>query len=516
MPQAKFGTAAVSRRAVMGGVAAGVAASYVGRAKAAGKRGGVLRVAADFQPTNLDPVAGSQGGDLRFLYPIYQSLVDWEPDTLKPKPGLATSWTFTDPKTLVLELRQNVLFHDGTAFDAAAVKFNLERTRTDPKSNIKNDLASVAAIEATGSHQITLRLNKVNAALPSVLAERGGLMASPAAIEKSGADFARNPVGTGPWKFGLWRDNDIYTVTRNEKYWKPDEPYLDAIEFRIIADNNIGLRSVMAGENDVVLALSSAQKPVVERATNLNSSFGTSQAGIPIWLNYARPPLNDVRVRQAINYAVDRDAFNKVTALGLNEVARGLLPSTHWAYDPSLEATYPHDPAKAKELLAAAGLAAGFDMSLIGPTDERSRQRQEVVIEQLKQVGIRVKLSGFSVNDAIKTFFVDKQGDALLIQWGGRPDPTMTFRDLFSKESFYNPARTEPDGFADALAETEASEDFAVRAKALSKVQHIVSDNALMVPLIFDAQYTAFATKVKNWRTNLFGRPRFDDVYLEG
>ncbi len=505
----------VSRRVVMGGMAAGASLAMIGPGRAAPKRGGILRVAADFQPTNLDPVAGSQGGDFRFLYPIYQSLVDWEPDTLKPKPGLATKWTFTDPTTLVLELRQNVKFHDGTPFNAEAAKFNLERSRTDPKSNIKNDLGSVDTIDASGPYQITLKLKKPNAALPSILAERAGLMASPTAVQKFGGDYPRNPVGTGPWKFTAWRDNEIVSVRRNESYWQSGQPYLDGIDFKIIADTNIGLRSVIAGENDLVTSLSSAQKATVDRESSVASSFGASQAMFPIWINYARPPFDDVRVRQALNYAVDRNVFNKATMAGLNELAPGILPKAHWAYDPSIANRYPHDVAKAKELLAAAGHPNGFEMSLIGPTDERSRQRQEVIIEQLKQVGITVKLMGFSVNDAIKSFFTDKAGDALLILWGGRPDPTMTFRDLFSKESFYNPARTEPDGYAAALAETEASQDFAVRAKALSKVQNIVADNALMVPLVFDSQYVVFGKKVKGYTPNLFGRPRYDDVYIE-
>jgi peptide/nickel transport system substrate-binding protein len=505
----------MNRRELLGGIAAGASVALLGASPRAPKRGGILRVAADFQPTNLDPVAGSQGGDFRFLYPIYQSLVDWDPATLKPIPGLATKWAFTDPQTLVLELRRGVKFHDGTPFDAAAVKFNLDRSKTDPKSNIKGDLASVTSIAVSGPYQVTLKLNRPNSALPSILAERSGLMASPAAIQKFGADFGRNPVGTGPWKFTLWRDNDIVSVRRNDAYWQPGRPYLDGIDFHIIADTNIGLRSVIAGENDLVTSLSSAQKAVVDRQSDVVSSFATSQAMFPIWLNYARKPFDDVRVRQALNYAIDRNAFNKATEAGLNEVANGILPKAHWAYDPTIQNRYPYDPARARQLLTASGLGSGFDMSLIGPTDERSRQRQQVVIEQLKQVGIRVNLQGFSVNDAIKSFFTDKKGDALLILWGGRPDPTMTFRDLFSKDSFYNPAHTEPDGYGEALATTEASRDSGVRAKLLSRVQHMASDSALMVPLVFDSQYAVYAKKVKGYEPNLFGRPRYDNVFIE-
>jgi peptide/nickel transport system substrate-binding protein len=505
----------MNRRTLIGGMAAGASLAMTGLASAAPKHGGILRVVAGFQPTSLDPVAGSQGGDFPFLYPVYQALVDWDPDTLKPKPGLATKWTFTDPQTLVLELRQGVKFHDGTRFDAAAAKFNLDRSKTDPKSNIKTDLASVETIEASGPYQLTLKLTRPNAALPSILAERSGLMASPAAIQKFGADFGRNPVGTGPWKFALWRDNDIYSVRRNDAFWQPGRPYLDGLDFHIIADPNIGLRSVIAGENDIVTSLSSDQKATVDREPSVDSSFANSQAMFPIWLNYARKPFDDVRVRQALNYAIDRNTFNKATEAGLNQVANGILPKEHWAYDRTIQNRYPHDPAKARELLAAAGLGSGFDMSLIGPTDELSRQRQQVVIEQLKQVGIRVNLMGFSVLDAIKSFFTDKKGDALLILWGGRPDPTMTFRDLFSKDSFYNPARAEPDGFGAALAATEATQDTAVRVKALSKVQHIIADSALMVPLVFDSQYAVFSKKVKGFQPNLFGRARYENVSLE-
>jgi peptide/nickel transport system substrate-binding protein len=504
----------MNRREIIGGMAAGASVALLGAAGPAPKRGGILRVAADFQPTNLDPIAGSQGGDFRFLYPIYQSLVDWDPVTLQPIPGLATRWTLTE-QSLVLELRQNVTFHDGTRFDAAAAKFNLDRSKTDPKSNIKGDLASVDSITVTGPYEITLKLNKPNSALPSVLAERSGLMASPAAVQKFGANFGRNPVGTGPWKFTVWRDNDIVSVRRNDAYWQPGRPHLDGIDFHIIADTNIGLRSVLAGENDLVTSLSSAQKVVVDQNPGVVSSFANSQAMFPIWINYARKPFDDVRVRQALNYAVDRNGFNKATEAGLNEIANGILPKEHWAYDPTIQNMYPHDPAKAKALLTAAGLGSGFSMSLIGPTDERSRQRQQVVIAQLQQVGITVKLMGFSVNDAIKSFFTDKSGDALLILWGGRPDPSMTFRDLFSKDSFYNPARTEPDGYGAALAATEASRDPSVRNKFLSRVQHMVADNALMVPLVFDSQYAVFTRKVKGYQPNLFGRPRYDNVWID-
>ena len=108
-----------------------------GLAHAAGRRGGILRISYPFQPTSLDPVFGRQNGDFDFLYPVFETLVDWEPTTMLAKPALATRWDLTDPTTFVLKLRENVAFHDGTRFDAKAAKFNLDRCMNEPKSNAK-------------------------------------------------------------------------------------------------------------------------------------------------------------------------------------------------------------------------------------------------------------------------------------------------------------------------------------------------------------------------------------------
>jgi peptide/nickel transport system substrate-binding protein len=505
----------ISRRAFVAAAAAGFGAGvFVRLAQAAGQRGGILRIAYPFQPTSLDPVLGRQSGDFDFLYPVFETLVDWEFDSMLPKPGLATGWDFTDPTTFVLKLREGVVFHDGTPFDAKAVKFNLDRCLNEPKSVAKADLTTVASVEATGPHEVTLHLKRPNTAMPLTLSGRAGFMASPDAVTKAGDGFARNPIGTGPWKFTQWRDNEIVSYRRNDGYWKKDEPQLDGVDFHIIADSNTGLRSVNSGETDFVWALSSAQKPVVDRA-GLGHSIGSSQQIFLVWINQARGPLGDVRVRQALNYAIDRNVYNKATEGGLNEVAHGILPKAHWAYDPGVENAYPYDSAKARALLAAAGYPNGIDLTITGPNDQPSTQRQEVVIEQLRQAGVRAKLTALSVNDSIKAYFYDKQYDLLLIVWGSRQDPSMMFNTLFSKDSPSNPSGLEPDGFADLLAQSQASADIKVRKAAIAKLSRLVSDNALTVPLVFDAQFSAFTKKVKGYRPTLFGRLRLDTIDLQ-
>src|SRR3954453_7706464 len=231
------------------------------------KRGGILRISAPANPSSLDPATGGAGSDHAFLFTMYDTLTEWEFETLKPKPGLAESWRFTDPSTLVLNIRAGVTFHDGTPLDAEAVKFNLDRNKSDPKSNIKADLAAMASAAVTGPMQVTLKLNTPDAALPGIPSDRAGMMVSPTAVKASSAgNVARTPVGAGAYAFVSWADAEKIVIKRNGKYWKPNRPYPDGIEFSIIPELTTGARSVTAGQNDLIYQLPPRQKAIVERA----------------------------------------------------------------------------------------------------------------------------------------------------------------------------------------------------------------------------------------------------------
>src|ERR1700737_1434321 len=188
-----------TRREAMALMTAALAgAAFGGKAFAEGapKRGGLLRISAFTNPSSLDPTTGGAGSDHAFLFTMYDTLTEWDFETLKPKPGLAESWKFTDPNTLVLNIRAGVTFHDGTPLDAEAVKFNLERNKSDAKSNIKADLASMASAEVTGAMQVTLKLSPPDAALPGILSDRAGMMVSPTAVKAASAGtLNRTPVG---------------------------------------------------------------------------------------------------------------------------------------------------------------------------------------------------------------------------------------------------------------------------------------------------------------------------------
>jgi peptide/nickel transport system substrate-binding protein len=510
-----------TRREVMALISGALAGtSHGGHALAQGtpKRGGILRISAPANPSSLDPATGGAGSDHAFLFTMYDTLTEWDFGTLKPKPGLAESWSFTDPTTFVLNIRSGVTFHDGTPLDAEAVKFNLERNKSDPKSNIKADLAAMASAAVTGPMQVTLKLNTPDAALPGILSDRAGMMVSPTAVKASSAgNVARTPVGAGAYAFVSWADGEKIVVKRNEKYWKANRPYPDGIEFSIIPELTTGARSVTAGQNDLIYQLPPRQKAIVERASNIKTVNGPTLYVFQIFLNWAKPPFDDVKVRQAFNFAIDRVAFVKAALAGLAEPAYMNLPKSHWAYDESVAKLYPHDPDKSRKLLSEAGFKEGTVIEIGGYTDQDSVQRQEILIEQFRKAGMNIKFVNAPIAEASASFFgPEKRGSGLLAAWTGRPDPSLTYSLMFTKDAYYNGGRAPvPPELEAAIKESRASEDIEIRRKAFATVQKLVMENAFVAPLAFQFELVAMNKKVQGYRPNLLGKPKYDDVWLE-
>jgi len=502
--------------ALAGAASAAAMINSAAFAQGAPKKGGVLKVSANANPSSLDPQTGGAGSDHTMLYPMYDTLVEWDYETLKPKPGLAQSWSFPDPQTLVLNIRPGVTFHDGAPLDAEAVKFNLDRAKTEQRSNIKADLATVASIEATGPLQVTLKLSQPDAALPGILSDRAGMMVSPAAVKASG-NIDRKPVGAGAYEFVSWTDNEKLIVKRYEKYWRANERYIDGIEFAIIPEVATGVRSVIAGQNHVAYALPARQKAVLARASNVQQATGSTVYCVQIYYNWGKPPFDDIRVRKALNYAVDRATFVKATLDGVGEPAFMNLPSSHWAYDADVARLYPHDLDKARALLKEANIPQGFELDLIGYTDQDSIRREEILIEQFAKVGLKAKFTNGSIAEMSAAFFgKDKKGAGLLSAWTGRPDPSLTYTLMYSKDSYFNAGRADvPADLPDALKATRVTENIDERKKAFAKVQRVVMENALVCPLAFQFELDALSAKVKGFKPNLLGKPKYEGVWLE-
>src|SRR3954469_6572071 len=209
-------------------------------------KGGTLRIGLSSEAVTMDPHLSGSKIDRQIYHNIYEPLVMLD-TKLQIQPSLAESWSYPDPKTLVFKLRQGVKFHDGTDFDADAVKFNVDRMQNpDTKSVRTGEIANIQNAEVVDPYTVKLNLKKPDSTLLATLTDRAGMIISPDAVKKFGADIQRNPVGTGPFQFVEWVKDDHLATKRFDAYWdKNNGPYLDGLRYRPIPDDTVALQSLM-------------------------------------------------------------------------------------------------------------------------------------------------------------------------------------------------------------------------------------------------------------------------------
>ena len=249
-------------------------------ADTAPKRGGTLNIGYDDDAKTFDPALSVQLAERQVLYLVFNTLVAIDVD-FSLKPELARAWRVeADGKRYVFELQEGVKFHDGTPFDAAAVKWNIDH-RLDPATNSpqRSQLHSViASVEVIDPKTVAFNLTAPHPALLSDLAERPGFMISPTAAAKFGADFGRNPVGTGPFRFKVWNQGTSIELERNPDYWQAGRPFLDRVVFRDIPNHVIGLQRLTVGEVDCVTSLSPDELRQVETNDTIAVEAGAGRA----------------------------------------------------------------------------------------------------------------------------------------------------------------------------------------------------------------------------------------------
>ncbi|PWS34518.1 peptide ABC transporter [Falsiroseomonas bella] len=508
-----FGATRLGRRATLASLLAGGLVS--GAAAQEARRGGTLRAVIDANPSSLDPHVGGQGGDHAVLSTLYDRLVDYDPATLAPRPSLATAWRFESPTQLVLELRQGVTFHDGETFDAAAVKANFAHMMTNPRSTVRADIASVAEVEVAAPHVVVLKLRQPDTTLPMIFTDRAGMMSSPKALAERGENYGRNPVGTGAMQFVRWTDAAEIVVQRNPRYWKPGEPLLDGIVMPIITDTTTGLRSVRAGQNHISLNADAQQIPGLRRASDVTVSVQDTFRLQQCYINFSKPPLNDIRLRQALNFAIDRVAYARVVLGGVGAPADLHVPKGLWAYDAEAASKYPYDPDRAKRLIAEAGFGPGqLTINASYASNQLNAQRIEILSAFLDRVGVKLTSTTGTLTATLQTWR-DGVGDIRLANWTGRPDPALTYQLLLHPSSAFNIGRAVPSPeLIEAIAASRTVESLDERRVAMARVLRLEREFALTLPLAFEPEITALSRRVRNYVTNLAGRPRFEQVWL--
>ncbi|MFC1930511.1 ABC transporter substrate-binding protein [Chloroflexota bacterium] len=329
---------------------------------------------------------------------------------------LATSWDVDYAgKTITLHLREGVKFHDGTDFNAEAVKWNLE---LQAEAGLIGGAKYIESISAVDNYTVRLNLSQLSPLAVDAYLQYA-LMFSPTATEKNGKEWARtNPVGTGPFKISDFQRETFLVCDRFDGYWQPGRPYLDSIEVRVVPDPLTASATMLAGDADMWINQSGL--PLKEASELANR--GLKAATLPgrfytLSPDSANPGsiFADKRVREAVEYAIDKPAIAKAIGLGLAEPLTQLAPKNAIFYNPDYTGR-PYDPAKARQLLADAGYPTGFDTVLTMPSRSPERDFATAVQGYLTEVGINTK---FVVCDRAKWTATrqGKQGwDGLLTQ----------------------------------------------------------------------------------------------------
>lgn len=488
--------------------------------------GGHLRTAYNLEPTSLDPHTTKSGGDYHYWRPMFDQLVDFD-QSGKPDPSrsLATSWEFgQSPPSITFTLRQGVQFHDGTPFNAEAVKKNIERI-LDPaiKSLARVTFSNIKSVEVLGEHKVRLNLSAPWGAGLGLLQQVGGAINSPTAWEKAGKDYTWAPVGTGPYKLKEVVTGSFVRLVRNENYWRKDKagnklPYLDEVTIRVIKDETVQTAALRSGELDIAFI---PFKDVDMFRADKNFTVTKFEGANTLAMLVANPdvaPMNDVRVRRAVMHAINPADINKAAAFGKAISAdAGLWPTGHAYHKPSgFRPGY--DLAKAKELLTQAGKGSGFELPLLTYPNATLAKAGEVVRAQLARVGIKVNLETLTVGAATDKMFVQKSAPFYLTGWSLSMEPDSNASQSFRSGGFYNPAKT-PNPDMDALvAEAAATYDIDKRRPMYQRMSDMVLAQALWNPLVYNVLYAAASKKVGNvdsFITRVEGRYSVKELWLK-
>ncbi len=426
-------------------LAAGGAAALVPNSALAAttpKRGGTLRVAMGREFIGADPQGSSAGVDRNLYTSLYNGLV--VPDAqIRIVPGLATSWSQPDPKTYVFQLRRGVKFHDGTPFDAEAVKFNFDYI-LDPANHSQRrpEIAMVDRVEVTSPMSVRVTLKQPFSPFLATIADRAGYMVSPTARKKYGKDLARNPVGTGPFKFVEWVRDDHMRLQRNEDYYERGLPYLDEIVYHPITDQSVVFTELRTGNIDFAytLAIDPKDVPAVKQIKSLNVLIGPGVGYEGFWFNTAAGPLANRALREAFSLALDREQLLKIAYSGVGQIANGPLPPSLWAYDPKIPVVK-RDVAQAKKKLAEGGKPAGFPLTLKAESNNPLQAKiTQLAQAQLREIGIQANIVTLDfaalLNAGSRNDF-----DALSLGWSGRIDPDGNIEPIFEKGGAFNYGR---------------------------------------------------------------------------
>jgi peptide/nickel transport system substrate-binding protein len=474
------------------------------------KRGGTLRIALANEIAGMDPYGNVSVADKHLYHAIYDGLVAIDRD-LHIAPQLATSWATPDQRTYVFTLRDGVTFHDGTPCDAQAVKQSFDWL-LDPAnaSQARPELSEVQDVIATDHKTVTFRLKTPSSALLTTLADRAGKVVSPTARAKYGKDLARHPMGSGPFRFVEWLQDDHLTIQRFDDYWDKGAPLLDSVVLRPIPDQSVALTELKTGNIDLVTFLDPKDLAEVRGSTSLITLESPGLNFWGVWPNTAHGPLVSKPLREALSFAIDREAVLAAAAFGVGQVAHGPIPPSSWAYDANAPVMR-QDLERARAKLAEGGQPNGFALRLLSPP---SGQRfAQVVQAQTKEVGIDVQIEVLEAT----AFFGIAQGtdnEVMVFGWGGRAEPDGNVFPMFHTRGGWNGGKYSSPEVDRLIEQARTVSDQTERKRIYQTIQEKLNQDVAFIFTNFRPVLYAASPSVRGLQAHPDQVPRLQTTWL--
>ncbi|MEC0227441.1 glutathione ABC transporter substrate-binding protein [Paenibacillus alba] len=488
-----------------------------GKATEASQAGGTLTIARKADANNLDPQFITNIPSANYIFgKVYEGLLMTDKN-MEYKPALATEWKQVDDLTWEFKLRQGVTFHDGTPFTAEAVKKTMERA-LDPKVNSPraSNFSMVKEVKVVDDFTVQFILSYPYAPLLSILASMEGSILSPKAIAEQADKLSKNPIGTGPFKFQSWTPGQEMILVKNDSYWG-EIPKVDKVVYKVVPEDTTRVAMVESGEVQI-----SDQLPVTEldRVKNSTSMTLARTEGLGveyIGFNVKKKPFDDVRVRQAFSYAIEKDSIIKGVYNGVGSKAISALSPKMIGFNPKL-GEYDYNINKAKELLAEAGFPNGFKTSIV--TDDRKERINlaEVIQSQLKGIGIDLEIKVMEYGAYLDV--TGKGEHSMFIGgWGNATgDADYNQYNVFHSSSHGSKGNlafyTNPE--VDKLIEEGRREKDVEKRKAIyAKAQEIEMKDSPLIPIRTIDHVAATAKNVKGFALNPVGYLMLNDVTVK-
>lgn len=469
------------------------------------KVGGKITVAVEGEPASMDPAFDYDFVSGLAVSSVTEPLLVFCENDKKLCAHLAESWTVSaDGLTYTMKIRQGVKFHDGTPMTVEDVVFSLDRVR-DPAlgSYVGWMLAKVSTVEAPDDSTVVITLSEPDALFEYALASTAAHVVSKAFVEANGDKFGKpevGSIGTGPFKFVEWQSGDHQTIARNEDYWDKANggPYLDEITIKIIPEPTTRVAGLQTGEIDFIINnIPSDQYATVQGIADVDLTFTDSYYGEWITFNTKKAPFDNVKVRQALNYAFDKRAVRELFyGAEADPTKATLVNPSLWTFEEAAwqaawEAlpAYDVDLEKAKALLAESGVADQLNGTEIAYYESTPsiKGAAESFIDSMSKLGITISARKVTYQESVALQFGPHDDyDILVASWGSDfPDPSGNLRPNFASENIVaggaNSSAYQNDRVDALLAEQNTLVDKAERAKRLIEAQAIIAEESVVI-----------------------------------